>query len=204
MIVHSYKTIFIHINKTAGSSVQNAFHNVVPNEVPHCWKNGSVPDHRTAITIKNIIADELWRDYFKFAFVRNPWDRMVSMYHFRFKNNQSFNDWILWSENERNQTHCSFNPHGLPLWGPQLDWVRDENGSIAVDFIGMFETIESDWSYICKKINKKLELPHHNTSEHFHYSKYYNKTSRFLVEKWHKDDIEMFDYKFKNENIKFL
>lgn len=200
MIVHSYKTIFIHINKTAGSSVRNAFHNAVPNEVPHCWKNGSIPDHKTAITTKNIVADEIWRDYFKFAFVRNPWDRMVSMYHFRlkkFKINQSFNEWILWSEKKRISDD-------LPLWGQQLDWVRDEDGSIAVDFIGMFETIERDWNYICKKINKKLELPHHNTSKHVHYSKYYNKTSRFLVEEWHKDDIKMFDYKFENKNIKFF
>ena len=208
MISHSLNTIFIHINKNAGSSIQNAFHNAMPDKIPPInFANSNPPNHETAIMIKDGLSTKKWENYFKFAFVRNPWDRMVSMYHFRTKvykavsqrerlilQSGSFSDWILWSEKERNnEKRC--NPL-LPLWGPQLDWIKEIDGSIAIDFIGRFETINNDWDYICNKLDKNLKLPYYNATKHHHYAEYYDDTSRYLVEEWHKDDIEMFDYKF--------
>jgi chondroitin 4-sulfotransferase 11 len=66
---HSKKCIFVHIPKTAGTSVTDAlFGTPRPRHRPLQWYEGMEP--------------ELYKEYFKFAFVRNPWDRLVSGYHY--------------------------------------------------------------------------------------------------------------------------
>ncbi|MEO0398451.1 MAG: sulfotransferase family 2 domain-containing protein [Pseudomonadota bacterium] len=75
MISHKYRCIFVHIPRTAGSSIEDAI----------CGKNWWSIDpstkHITAKQAKQIYG-EYWDDYFKFAIVRNPWDRCVSLMEF--------------------------------------------------------------------------------------------------------------------------
>lgn len=151
--------------------------------------------HKTAPMIRESISHKVWNNYFKFAFVRNPWDRMVSMYKFRVLYNieieqgQTFEEWI-WTSNERRKNSP------LPLWGPQTAWITENNKQI-VDYVGKFESIDYDWSIVCEKIGKKLPLSHHNQTNHSAYWKYYNSETRDLVAEWHKEDIELFGYDFK-------
>lgn len=188
MVSDDLKLIFIHINKTAGTSIGSAI--------------GLPRVHKTALVIKSEISQEKWDSYFKFAIVRNPWDRMVSMYNFRIKNEMmpdiSFEDWIIESNNMR-RLPCSeyCGPLCGPLWGPQADWISDGD-SVLVDFVGKFENLEEDWNYVCRQINKPLKLPHENSTEHDPYQTYYNEVTANLVGDWHKKDIDLFGYKSVN------
>lgn len=72
LISHSHKVIFVHIQKTGGITVETILRQHIPDIHP------VLPRHAFAKQGKAIIPD--WDDYFSFAFVRNPWDRLVSWY----------------------------------------------------------------------------------------------------------------------------
>ena len=66
--------IFIHINKTAGTSIGNA----IGLPIKH---------HRTAREVIAAIGKDKWNTAYKFTLVRNPWDEVVSHYEYRRKRN---------------------------------------------------------------------------------------------------------------------
>ena len=81
VINEQHKFIFVHVYRTAGSSIDQAFDGHINN----------IPTHTKLEDIPN------WEDYFSFGFIRNPWDRMVSshMYNLRTgKTTGTFENWI--------------------------------------------------------------------------------------------------------------
>jgi hypothetical protein len=69
MISHEHKFIFVHVPKTGGTSIESLL-------------DLSGAKHNTARQYRNFFPD-VWKRYFSFAFVRNPWDRVLSFYMFR-------------------------------------------------------------------------------------------------------------------------
>ena len=190
MINHEHKCIFIHIIKTGGTSILNFF----GQENVH---------HSFAKNYRQHINSEQWNNYFKFALVRNPWDKMVSQYFFiqRSKNEQyelTFREFILsfksCPENEyinEKGIAVKFNPIQLP-------WILDDDGNCLVDFVGRFENLQRDFNTICDKIGiLRQQLPHKNKSKHKHYTKYYDDETREIVAEKYAKDIEYFGYKFE-------
>lgn len=174
MISHKYSVIFIHVNKTGGTSVEDAFRE--PN-----W------DHQTPDEYIEMYGKDVWDSYFKFATVRNPWDRMVSLYHFNTKahgENRKFPEWL---------EDAVYNPNKFK--GPQLDWITLD-GKICVDFICRFETLNLDFQKVCKHLDVNLTLPHSNKSNHDHYSRYYDTRLKNILEEAHQKDVEAFNYVF--------
>ena len=170
MVSHKDKVVFIHINRTGGVSVETAF-------------NKPLMDHKRPVDIIKIIGKEKWDDYFKFSFVRNPWDRLVSVYFNRKKwgVTANFNNWLK-SVSKSD-------------WLVQLDWISDDN-QIIVDYVGRFETLSNSFIEVCNKIGTRISLPHLNRTHHLHYSHYYNSDSVNMVEHLCKKDIDAFGYKF--------
>ena len=70
MISHKYKFIFIHIEKTGGTSINDFFN-----------FDDVYEKHGTINYFKNEYGKKLFDEYFKFTIVRNPWDWLVSRYH---------------------------------------------------------------------------------------------------------------------------
>lgn len=157
--------IFIHINKTGGSSVALALG--LPMQM-----------HATALEIRHHLTREQWDQAFKFAFVRNPWDKVVSHYHYRVHTNQTglgdgnidFNGWVQRSYGSKEPAFYD-NPR---FFMPQLDWISDESGALIVDHVGRYENLAKDFSEVCRILGVRKELPHVRQSSHKHYRDYYS------------------------------
>lgn len=178
------KFIFIHVPKTAGLSMQAALSRY--NEMDPLVKGLKAIQHATAKETRNILrwrAKKEWTDFWSFCFVRNPWERVLSMC-FYLNPSAPFKDTLL--------------QLNFASWmaRPQVDYVFDEDGSQMVNFVGRFETLKDDWSVVCEKLGVQMELPHENKSEHGWYRDYYDDLTRNIVASHHRADIEAFGYTF--------
>ena len=178
--------IFIHINKTGGSSVEKAL--------------GMRFDHRNAREKIAAVGRGVWDRKFTFSIVRNPWDKVVSHYHYRLKNGQagfrdggpSFNDWVRLAYGERDPRYYN-QPQ---MFAPQMDWIGDDRDRILVQFVGRFERLDADFKEICARIGRTAELPHLKATRHAHYSTYYDAASRDIVARHFERDIRHLGYDF--------
>jgi len=201
IISDKQKFIFIHVIKTAGTSIREA---ITPNIKEHTIMSG----HHS---IKEIWKDK-YKDYFKFAFIRNPWDRMVSNY-FYFRRTNKSKHWFTKAFNSCDEFLNGFDKFDkFQAIYPQSYWLENENGdvkteylssedgNIKMDFIGKFENLQNDFDYICNKINVPLtKLPHMKETNYKHYSTYYNDKSIEKVANFYKKEIELGDYKFERK-----
>jgi len=147
----------------------------------------------TARELRDLIDPALFEDSFKFAFVRNPWDWQVSLYHYMQQSprhpqhhlvaGKTFDEYLQWRIASDRQLQKAF--------------VTDESGKLMVDFVGRFETLTDDCARIFERIGISTRLPHRNRSRHGDYRRYYSSETRALVAEHFRDDIEMFDYSFE-------
>ena len=181
----SKKIIWCDIPKCASTSIRGA---LKLSPATHTAKND------------NAIKENL-DDYFKFAFVRNPFDRIVS--NWKMWTNQPFRLRQMGSYKKpfikglRNFNFREFlslteqidNHH----WNQQYDFIR-----VPLDFIGRFENIQQDFNTVCDKIRiPRQQLPHKNKTKHKHYTEYYDDETRQIVAEKYAKDIEYFGYKFE-------
>ena len=139
------------LRKTMGKKIPGIFHFKDNQQKFNAW-------------IQNISDKEL-ETYFIFSFVRNPWDRMVSVSSY-FK--IPFDDFIQNLDKYFEDTKIKI--HSLPLY-----LYTHCNGNRFADFIGRFETLQKDFEKVCDRIGiERTILPHAQKSRHRHYSKYYN------------------------------
>lgn len=189
------KGLFIHVPKTAGMSVTRALY------------GNEKPVHLTIAHYQTLFSETEFNNTFKFAFVRNPWDRMVSSYTFLTSGGYTENDRIF-SRNilSRFATFADFvtgwvKPENLASrihFLPQYFFVCDPNGKQAVDFIGRFENLSDDFSHIAGKMGVTNTLEHRNASPNRDkdYRSYYDNESMEIVWNIYKRDIELFQYAF--------
>jgi len=207
MLSHKYKCIFVEVPKTGSTSIRDVIGHPKKAhldiwQIKHEMENDR--NHYQLLTkvfllfnkrkIKEI-GENRFKAYFKFGFVRNPWDRVVSLYIRKGRKvatDLSFEEFVEWI-NLSSDTCIHPTPHKN-----QLDWFTDPDRNVIVDFIGKFEKLEEDWKFICSKLGINVALPHSNKNESSrkHYTEYYtDKTKRIIGEKF-KVDIEYFGYKF--------
>lgn len=180
--------VFIHINKTAGTSIGKAI------GLP-------VKDHLTAMEVIARVGEEKWNQAYKFTFVRNPWDKVVSHYEYRRKknktgidsNNIAFPEWVKMTYGENKNPVYYNNPRSFQ---PQVDWLKDSLGNITMDYVGKFESINEDFNHIKEVVGLDGSLPHLNASSRSSYRSYYNNETRDIVANWFHEDIEVFEYQF--------
>ena len=192
MIVnHDRKVIFVSVPKTASTSINIAF---------DIHAHSSPKIHHSSI--KEILENHPeCSSYFKFGFVRNPWDRMVSCYLNGVQDLSHRDEWskgLLEYEN-----FCDFVCHfERSIW---KDWIHflplshflKIDGEIAVDVIGRFENLVEDFGSIKSKIGLTKGLAHSRKSKRENnYKEYYNDHTRDIIENFYKEDIETFGYEF--------
>jgi len=197
----------VHIHKTAGTSIQDLMLK---------YMNGIMinPAHIKAADIRMVNKEvrDNWNEYFTFAIVRNPWDRLVSWYFnvrhqhpndkyafYHPPNRYSFHEFITkyLSEkkcfgNDRVGYHCN-----------QVDYLiktpGSENLEFLVDFIGRFEALQSVIDHVCDQVEcDRIKMIHSNKTPHRNknYHSYYNDESMNVVNDIYSRDINYFGYEF--------
>jgi Sulfotransferase family len=213
VISHRYKCIFVEVPKTGSTSIRAILGKAIR---PHLnlWEikllmerywmvRGGRKDRLLECLYPMLPKKrrlergrEQFETYFKFGFVRNPWDRIVSLYERKEAielrdrmNFEQFVDWIQYSS----ATCVHSSPHRY-----QLDWFVDPNGNVLADFIGRFERLAEDWAFVARKLGVNEVLPHSRPNPRArHYTEYYNARMRDLIGAKFKVDIETFGYQFE-------
>ncbi len=208
IISHKFKFIYIKNQKTAGTSIEVALSKICGDEdivthYPLLSIEGFKPrnyegfdQHIAASEIIKKIPLEIWNQYYKFTFERNPFDKMVSWYWDKKRDeqfNKSFQEFCV---------YCSNNLEEFPL-GYDLYSINDK---VVVDFVGRYETLKKDFDYVCKKLGLPSigEFPLLRTGyreDPSHYSKYYDYETQKIVEKHFWREIQQFNYKFENKHL---
>lgn len=207
MIDQSLKFIYIHIPKCAGTSIYKSLDPGIDdiNLTKHGgWdsENNIYRQHATYTQIKEFYCPNI-HDYYTFTFVRNPWSRILSDYFWmqrELKVVDSFKNFILQKNNfnipELKYPHINSCGRGDHLI-PQSDFILNSEGEQMVNFIGKFESIQTDYNIVCHKIGiATRELPHKNKTKHKHYTEYYDDETKQIVAEKYAKDIELFGYKF--------
>ncbi len=202
MLSQENKFIFVHIPKTGGTSIEHALQGY--GKVLQGPKNfGSVYyKHATAGAVQQQLGPAKYDEFFKFTFVRNPWDWIVSQYAF----NRGFSPPYVFGTPHRRSSRVR-NEHRkwsfsdwLPWWitnlsPSQTSMLVDDQGQLIVDAVGHFEHLDNDFREICTMLSVPVEpLPHLKPSRRCPAAEYYNNESRRLVVEKFRTDFELFGY----------
>jgi len=183
MVSDEFKCIFVEVPKTGSTSIR---HIIGYPRKPHL----------NIYQIAGLLPKNKFDAYFKFGFVRNPWDRAVSLYErkegLRMKSKMNFEEFVEWMK----YSSCTC-IHPVPH-RYQLDWFVNPHGDVIVDFIGKFERLADDWKIISSKLGVASQLPRKNVnpSKRRHYTEYYTEKTKEIIRKRFLVDIEYFEYEF--------
>ena len=210
LISESKKFLFVHIQKTAGRS----FEAVLKDNIPDLKSLPGTHDHASWVRGN---FGESWDEYYKVAFVRNPWDRLVSWYfmfirkgntrwykrmtglgrynkirQYVLDNANSFEEFIYKCTDTIEDTDGK-----KSFLYNQLDYVSDGEGNVIVDYIGRFENLVHDTGEVFNHLGiQGASLPHKNSSDHRDYRSYYDESTKAIVAERYARDIEYFGYEF--------
>jgi hypothetical protein len=207
----------MHIPKTGGTSIRNALNQLIQAPQPYTEKDME-RKHMSAFLLRDKIYD--WDNLWKFTFIRNPYDRMVSYYTFyrmprkvpylhstrKAAIEMSFPEWVRWLKQKEFVRLGDHPPRKIPMWRrPQVDFIYN-NGIKLVDHICRYETLEDDYNYIANKLKLNQDpsiWKHHKVLRHDNRSNrledfrlYYDDESRSIVKWWFMRDIKEFNYTF--------
>lgn len=189
------RVLFVHVHRTGGSTLRS----LLLQRLPGAARLGS--QHSSITEASGLLGEDLDR-YFKFAFVRNPWERIVSW-------------WMLLRQGPRPEgSTAPASPETLEAYllacrdaadrgGPlpfpaeQMALLAETGGPILVDELGRYERYEKDARRIFERLGLDLgELPRAAATQHDHYATYYNEEARRLVSEIYPRDIRELGYDF--------
>lgn len=192
------KSIFVHIPKAGGISIIKSLYG----------DQAGGFGHPTYTRFLKLYGKKRFNDYYKFTFVRNPWDRLHSAYSFLKKGGmnhldeqfskevmsevETFEDFVLqWLTPELMNSWVHF--------VPQYKFVTDNKRDLVVDFVGRFENFAADYKIISDKLGVNELLSHMNKTKNKiedNYRDVYTDEMKAKVQSLYAIDICIFNYKF--------
>ena len=156
-----------------------------------------------------LLDKSLFNKCYKFAFVRNPLDKVVSLYFWMgykyFSRFEDFVEFLYRKEGKPDvrgtvENYMSFDWFiNSPFITPQHKFICNNRGKIMVDFLGRFENFSADLAELLDnlevKYDEKLLSEKVNSTKHEKYTVYYNKKTRDMVKSIYKKDFEIFGYR---------
>lgn len=212
-VSHTHRCVFVHIPKTGGTSIETAlgmFHRwqdentdamfglvQSPALKQHGWTSDFL-QHLSYTELASVVPVATLRGYFSFAWVRNPWERLVSVYSNTDPNllqraaalgvqlkGLKFADFVA-ATADIAHVHLQ----------PQHGFIFDAQGRQQVDFVGRFEHFAQDFATVAQRLGLTLALPHRNASQHAAYRELYDSHTRQVVAQRYGADIEQWGYVF--------
>jgi len=206
IVSDKHKCIFLHVKKTGGISISTALlelmgydTSIYHNENSEALQPSSATIHEdrhcSAIQLRKMIPQK-FDDYYKFAFVRNPWDRIYSLYKHLARRGNPIEIPMTPRGGVKSFTYCLLNSD-LLFHKPQTYYIMDGD-KIIVDFVGRFEHLSRDFNVICDHIKAKKELPQLNRdpSRQADYTMAYTNTTEKIIRDKYAKEIEIFGYEF--------
>lgn len=201
MINHKRKILFIDICKTAGTSIISSLKKYYPDDN---WegKHHSVPNY--TIKLASTVTNEILNEYSSFTVIRNPYDRMVSLWVWGMGGPYRKDDFVGFMRNVRDGKYIEYNGH---RYKTSLQWISDESG-IRVKNIIRYENLQEELNqYLSTQELGPIELEKENTKEKWHkhghkfklhenYREHYCDESQRIVSNLYKDEIEHFGFTF--------
>ena len=210
IISHKHRFIFFATPKTATHTIREALRQHLgpddwEQQVSYGAQSLPIPEiaainhgHITVDQIRPHLDEEVWRDYFKFGFVRNPFDRFVSTCFFLNRSKPNFAA-IAPSFMKERITRTRFQQRVLVR--PQSLQLCDRDGNSPLDFVGRYEDLQQSYDSICERIGiPNSELGRKNTSGHSDYADYYQDDElRQLVANFYAQDLRTFSYEWPSD-----
>jgi len=204
IISHKHKFIFFAVPKTATHAIRAALRQHMgegdwEQQVLFGKQSLPIPEiaklqhgHISVTQIRPHLSKEIWQEYFKFAFVRNPFDRFVSVCFFLNRNNPQFATRAL------RRMKASISNEGFRqrlLVRPQVFQLMNEDKHIPLDYVGRYEDVQQSLDHVLDH----LDLPHtqlesKNASNHRAYSSYYDEELREMVSAYYREDFDKLNY----------
>jgi len=200
MISYRKRFIFLHIPKTAGCSIMKALEQYKDTPEfavghPYLWEY----DH----------VDQPTSNFYKFTCVRNPFDRLVSCFHYMQKGGcNKFDEQFRDRFSLHKQDFYSFVRNTLPVilenkdLRPRHFKPQSEYYDTGIDRVIRFEQLQSDFDLVCDDIKiPRVVLGHVNSSKHDAYSTYYDRQTMNIVSETYAQDFERFGYDNQIESV---
>ena len=214
IISHGRQFIFVHIPKTGGTSLAFALEakamkdDILIGDTPKAKRrrkrlkdvqtSGRLWKHSKLVDVYGAVDQAQIEQYFVFTLVRNPWDRMVSYYHWL--RGQGFDhpavhlakasDFTTFVNDA--STRTSLRHDGA------VNYVSDRDGVDRCDLYLRLEHLNADMAQLEDGIGVRLPVaPHENKSARGAYQGYYSAADQALVGDLFAEDVARFGYRFE-------
>ncbi|MCW4461709.1 sulfotransferase family protein [Sphingomonas sp. BT-65] len=206
IISHRHRFVFTAIPKTGTHSVRQALReHLGPDDLeqvrlfvekrlpwPELARLGH--GHISLAELRPVLGEEMFGGYFKFAFVRNPFERFVSYCAFATSQQGTFDH-----DPQGVMRHFLFvaPPHHHIVFRPQHSFVCAPDGTLLADQLGRVEEMQAGYDAIGERIGiPSAPLGRANSSKHADYRSYYDQQLKDGVARLYARDLELFGYEF--------
>jgi hypothetical protein len=203
MISREHECIFVHIPRCAGSSIEDV---IWPGErrEEDLWMGFVDPHHNRhqtgglqhllAAQIRAEVGADRFHSYFRFAVVRNPFDRAVSQFSYM-RGRPDLRAFVGMAEDTSFTRYLGLiGARRHVQWEPQCSFIYDGDGSSLVDFVARFETLEADMAEVFARLGIDASLPHRNATDRPPYRELHTAETRSLVEEMYGEDLDRLGY----------
>lgn len=204
MISLARKFLFVHIPKTGGNSIQNVLRVYSEDQIV-CLNplqdgierfelrnlNYGYHKHSTLKEYESLLDPHLFASLYKFACIRNPWERMISYY---FSPHRQVTQW-------NRADFIRFVDEVSPMLSylDQVSTSGSVESRLGVNRLLRFDRLQEDFSLLCHDLGLPQQvLPHRNASSRRHYSEYYDSQLVELVARKCAASIEYFGFSFND------
>lgn len=196
---------FVDIPRTSSTSIKSELHAAfgpffAKSDGARSRDELLLRDHLQARRVRDMVGQRTWSGIFTFTVVRNPWDRMASLYRYRLRADDippdlTFTSYVELLARSRGEGLFHYPGHYMSC----IDFITDSHGEEMVSFIARYERRATDLATISERIGlPRLGQTHlYGTNGSVHYSRYYTPTTRDIIADVYADDIERFDYVFQ-------
>jgi len=207
IVSHRHRFIFAAVPKTGTHSVRQALREHLGEEDIEqvgLFVNKRFPyedlaairhGHLGLVQVRPYVGEEVFSSYFKFGFVRNPFDRFVSYCAFMTRSSDLFK-----RSPQEVMEHFLFvePPESHVLFQPQASVLADEDGSLLADMVGRVEDMQQSYDKACATIGIPTQsLGQVNGSPRSgDYRQYYNQALVDAVATRYARDLALFGYEF--------